>query len=74
MHAGGTVAYVVEVDGVAVGWVGDGREWRGWRYGGRRWWACYRLSVDTAAQWSTGLDYAARKAAVSALLEKVAGQ
>lgn len=68
LHGGGTVAYRVLVAGRWVGWVGDGRPWRGWRYGGRRWWACWREDGDDAARWSTDLDYVSRRTAVVALL------
>lgn len=67
LHSGGTVAYRVHVDGRWVGWVGDGRAWRGWRHGGRRWWACWREDGDTAARWSTDLEYGTRAAALAAL-------
>lgn len=69
MDATGHVTYAVEVDGQQIGWVGDGRPWRGWRWGGRRWWACWRQDGDTAARWSTDLDYPTRVAALTALLE-----
>ncbi|GAA1243293.1 hypothetical protein GCM10009676_31090 [Prauserella halophila] len=67
MEEGGTVAYRVTLDGVFVGWVGDGRPWRGWRHGARHWWACWRQDGDTAARWSSELDYATRRAALAAL-------
>lgn len=70
-HSGGTVTYRVTVAGRWVGWVGDGRAWRGWRYGRRQWWACWREHGDTAARWSTGLAYPTRKAALAALLTHV---
>src|SRR5688500_13561135 len=72
-HAGGSVTFRVLVDGRWVGWVGDGRERRGHRYGVRRWWACWREDGDTAARWSTGLDYRSRKAALAALVAELAG-
>ncbi|HKS46376.1 MAG TPA: hypothetical protein VJT49_14945 [Amycolatopsis sp.] len=72
MHTGGEVTYRVEVDGRAVGWVGDGRPWRGHRFGGRRWFACWREDGDTAARWDSGLEYGARSAALAALLAEVA--
>ena len=72
MQAGGEVAYRVEVDGRPVGWVGDGRPWRGHRFGGRRWFACWREDGDTAARWDSGLGYGARSAALAALLAEVA--
>lgn len=68
LHSGGTVAYRVLVAGQWVGWIGDGRPWRGWRYGGRRWWACWREDGDNAARWSTDLDYLSRRTALTALL------
>lgn len=72
MHGGGTVAYRVEVDGRWIGWVGDGREWRGYGYGGRRWWACWREDGDTAARWNTaGLTHATRASALEALIAVV---
>lgn len=73
MHTDGTVAYRVELGGEQVGWVGDGREWLGWRHGGRRWWACWRQDGDTAARWSTDLDYRTRGAAVAALVDHARG-
>ena len=72
MDAGGEVAYRVELDGRPVGWVGDGRPWRGWRYGGRKWWACWREEGDTAARWSSELEFPIRSAALAALLAEVA--
>ena len=51
-----------------VGWVGDGRPWRGWRYGGRHWWACWREHGDTAARWRTDLVHPTRRIALDALL------
>lgn len=51
--SGGTVVYRVTLDGRWVGWVGDERPWRGHRYGGRRWWACWREDGDTAARWNS---------------------
>ena len=68
LHGGGTVAYRVLVAGRWVGWIGDGRPWRGWRYGGRYWWACWREDGDNAARWSTDLDYLSRRTALTALL------
>ncbi len=67
MHAGGDVAYRVTVDGRWIGWVGDARPWRGWRYGQRYWWACWREEGDKAARWNSG-DLPTRKAAIQALL------
>lgn len=72
MHASGEVTYRVEIDGRPVGWVGDGRPWRGWRHGGRRWWACWREAEDTAARWSSELEFGTRTAALAALLAEVA--
>lgn len=68
MHAGGQVAYRVAVTGRTIGRVGDGREWLGWRHGGRRWWACWREEGDTAARWNSGLCYRTRGEALAALL------
>jgi hypothetical protein len=68
LHSGGTVAYRVLVAGRWVGWVGDGRPWRGWRFGGRRWWACWREDGDTAARWGTDLVHPTRRIALAALL------
>ncbi|OLT03207.1 hypothetical protein BJF90_26390 [Pseudonocardia sp. CNS-004] len=69
MHAGGTVTYLVmDRNGSMVGMLGDGRDWKGWRYGGRRWWACWRQEGDQAARWSTDLDYPTRKGALYALV------
>jgi len=74
MWSSGTVVYRVHIDGVWVGWIGDGREWRGWHYGGRRWWAAWRQDGDTAARWSSDLEYRTRAAALAALLERVTGR
>ncbi|GAA1223169.1 hypothetical protein GCM10009676_00540 [Prauserella halophila] len=71
MHEGGTVAYRVTVDGVFVGWVGDGAPWRGHRYGGRRWWATWRQDGDTAARWSSELEYPTRARALAALVARI---
>jgi hypothetical protein len=71
MHEGGTVTHRVLLDGRWVGWVGDGRPWRGSTWGGRRWWACWREDGDTGARWSPGLDYLTRTAALAALIEQV---
>ena len=71
MHGGGEVAYRVTVNGRWVGWVGDGREWRGWRFGSRRWWACWREDGDTAARWNSDLVHTSRRAAVDNLLTRV---
>lgn len=71
LWSGGTVIYRVTVDGTWVGWIGDGRAWKGWRYGGRRWWACWRQDGDTAARWSSNLDYPTRTAARVALLARI---
>lgn len=70
-HAGGTVTYRVHIDGRWVGWVGDGREWRGWRYGQRRWWACWRQEGDTAARWNSDLTHPTRRAALVDLTDQV---
>lgn len=72
MHAFGSVTYRVLVGGRWVGWVGDGRPWRGWRWGGRRWWACWRQDGDSAARWSTDLDFPTRAAALAALIAQIA--
>jgi hypothetical protein len=74
MHGGGTGAYRVLVAGRWVGWVGDGRPRRGWRYGGRRWWACWREDGDNAARWNTDLDYRSRRTALTALLSYVTSE
>lgn len=47
---GGTVAYRAYLGDRWVGWVGDQREWRGWRYGTRQWWACWREEGDEHAR------------------------
>jgi hypothetical protein len=54
------------------GWVGDGREWRGRRYGARRWWACWREDGDEWARWNTDLEHGSRAAALAALLDQIA--
>lgn len=71
MYVGGTTDHRVYLEGRWVGWVGDGREWRGWRYGARRWWACWREDDDTAARWNTGLEHTSRAAALAALLAEI---
>lgn len=69
--SGGTVRFRVTVDGTWVGWIGDGRAWKGSHYGARRWWACWRQNGDTAARWSSNLDYPSRTAARVALLARI---
>jgi hypothetical protein len=69
-HGGGNVTYRITVDGRWIGWVGDGREWRGSHYGARKWWACWREEGDTAARWNTGLTHTSRKSAIAELLTK----
>jgi hypothetical protein len=74
MAAGGTVVYRVTVDGRWIGWVGDQRPWRGWRYGGQFWWACWREEGDTAARWNShddGDGHKTRAAALADLLAQV---
>lgn len=75
MAGGGTVTYRVTLDGRWVGWVGDERPWRGWRYGGRRWWACWREDGDTAARWNSFAysdgGHATRAAALADLVAQV---
>ena len=76
LAAGGSVVYKVAVDGRRIGWVGDARPWRGWRFGGREWWAAWREDGDTAARWNTFSDDkppATRAAAVAVLLARVEG-
>jgi hypothetical protein len=72
--AGGTVTYRVTLDGRWVGWVGDCREWRGWRFGGREWWACWREDGDGAARWNSfgTHSFATRKHAVAELVSRAA--
>lgn len=74
MASGGTVVYRVVLDGRWIGWVGDERPWRGWRYGGRKWWACWREDDDIAARWNSfdGQPHATRAAALADLLRHVA--
>jgi hypothetical protein len=73
-HLGGTVVYRVMLDGRWIGWVGDGREWRGWRYGERRWWACHREDGDTASRWHSELVHTSRAAAAADLYEQAEGK
>ena len=76
-NGNGTVVYEALIDGRPVGWVGDDREWKGNRYGARKWWAAWREAGDTAARWnswSDGTTYRSRKAAADALAAKVAGR
>jgi hypothetical protein len=69
---GGTVRYIVhDATGRFVGYIGDGRAWVGHQYGGRRWWAAYRLDGDTSARWSSDLDYTSRRSALEALKGQV---
>ncbi len=74
MASGGTVVYRVLLDGRWIGWVGDERPWRGWRYGARKWWACWREDGDTAARWNSfdSKPHATRAAALADLLGRVA--
>ncbi|MEV6244516.1 hypothetical protein [Lentzea sp. NPDC051838] len=69
--SGGTVVYRVTVDDTWIGWVGDGRKWKGSHYGPVRWWACWRQDGDTAARWCSDLDYRSRNAARLALLVRI---
>lgn len=71
MHNGGTVSYRVYLDGRWVGWIGDGREWKGWHYGARKWWACWREESDTAARWNPGLTHRTRTDALAALVQQI---
>ncbi|RSM73425.1 hypothetical protein DMH04_41170 [Kibdelosporangium aridum] len=73
-HHGGTVVYRVTLNGRWIGWVGDGRHWRGWRYGQRLWWACHREDGDTAARWRSELVHPTRASAAADLYEQVEGQ
>lgn len=66
----GTVVYRVTLDGTWIGWVGDYRDWKGYRYGARRWWACWRQDGDTAARWYSD-QHSARTAARTALLTHI---
>jgi hypothetical protein len=75
-HAGGgSVTYRVTIDERWIGWVGDMRPWRGWRFGGRKWWACWREEGDNAARWNSGFSdddgHKTRAAALAALLAQV---
>ncbi len=69
-HAGGTIAHRVYLDGRWIGWIGDGRAWKGHTHGARRWWAAHREEGDTAARASTGLDFGSRTAAIGWLTEQ----
>ena len=74
LAGGGSVVYRVMLDERWIGWVGDERPWQGWRFGGRRWWACWREEGDTAARWNTFSDdreRTTRAAAVADLLAQV---
>jgi len=77
---GGTVVYRVTLDGRWVGWVGDTRPWRGWRFGGRQWWACWREDGDTAARWNShdngrnDSGHPTRAAALADLIAHVRGE
>jgi hypothetical protein len=70
---GGKTTYRVYDGDRWIGWVGDGRRWRGSRYGAQQWWACWREDGDAAARWSSGLRYAKRQDAVDALAAQIAG-
>jgi len=67
LHNGGTITYCAYVGDRWVGWIGDGREWEGSSYGGRRWWCAWRQEGDEAARWGTGLEFTSRAAAVDTL-------
>lgn len=69
--AGGRITYRVFLGDRWVGWVGDGREWDGARFAGRRWWTCWRQDGDTAARWGSGLTARCRADAVAALVARV---
>lgn len=64
MMSGGTVAYTVHLDGLWLGWVGDGRDWTGSGFGGRYWWACWRETGDTAARWCSDPVHRTRRDAL----------
>jgi hypothetical protein len=79
MAGGGTVSYRVALDGRWIGWVGDERTWRGWRYSGRKWWACWREDGDTAARWNShtyedDCGHPTRAAALADLVAHVRGE
>lgn len=70
---GGSVVYAAMLDGVRVGWVGDERPWRGWRYGGRRWYATWSEPGQTWARWNgDNATWPTRSAALAALEQAIA--
>lgn len=73
LHSGGKVTYRVYDGDRWIGWVGDGRKWRGHGYGAQQWWACWREDGDAAARWNSGLRYAKRSEAVDGLAARIAG-
>lgn len=69
---GGSVVYRVALDGRWVGWVGDLRPWRGWRFGARAWWACWRQEGDEHARWSSQSDDSGHKTRAAAVADLIA--
>ena len=70
--SGGTVTFKAYARGRWVGWVGDQREWKGHRFGSRRWFACWREDGDEYARERVdGLT--TRSAAVAWLTERTGG-
>lgn len=77
LAGGGSVVYRVFLDGRWIGWVGDQRPWRGHRFGGKSWWACWREEGDLAARWnslSNTVPFPTRSAAVAGLAAQVLTQ
>ncbi len=67
----GYTSYFVYDDGQLVGLVGNVRPWRDGRFGRRRWWACERREGDRFARWDSGDVFTTRKAAVTALSNRL---
>lgn len=70
-HAGGTATYRAHLNQRWIGWVGDGRDRRGSRYGAQKWWGCWREDGDSAARVHSDLTLTTRSAAADWLLDTV---
>lgn len=69
---GGTVTHTASINDRRIGWVGNGREFDGCGFRIERWWACWREEGDTAARWTSDLEFRSRAAALAALRAQLA--